>query len=115
MSDEGRRSVDPKGMVLGALLGIAATAAVVQALRATALTRMLSMAAAIILGAVGAACLRARGWAVGSAFFLGLFWLWAAAALGVQGRLGGLGVAGWMAWSIIVMVLSVRVRRDEGS
>lgn len=107
--------MDPKGTALAVLLGIAAAAAVVQALRATTLTRLLSMAAAIALGAVGAGCVRARGWAVGSAFFLGLFWLWAAVALGVQGRLGGLDVAGWMAWAIIVMVLSVRTRRDEGS
>lgn len=115
MTAEVDRSVDPKGAALAVLLGIAASAAVIQALRATTLTRLLSMMAAIALGTVGAGCIRAQGWAVGAAFFLGLFWLWAAVALGLQGRLGGLDVAGWTAWAIIVMVLSVRTRRDEGS
>lgn len=111
----GGRGVDPHGIVLSVLLGIAGAAAVIQALRATALTRLLSMAAAIILGAVGLGCVRGRGWALGSAFFLGLFWLWAVMALGVQGRLGGLTLGGWLGWSIIVLVVSVRARRDESS
>jgi hypothetical protein len=66
--------------------------------------------AAVALAGVGFGVYRGRKWALGSAFFLGLFWAWAAIALGVQDVMSPAEVVVWLAWSAVVMTGSVRVR-----
>jgi hypothetical protein len=53
---------------------------------------------------------RKQPWAVGSAFLLGICWFWAAFALRAQGSFGAGELVAWLAWSIVVIVASVRSR-----
>jgi hypothetical protein len=45
-----------------------------------------------------------------SIVFLGLFWLWAVVAVSLQGVIAAPGLGVWLAWSLVVMIGSVRGR-----
>lgn len=69
-----------------------------------------SVMVAVLTGlAVGAS--RSAAWALGACFFVGLFTLWAAIALGLQGFLSSPWTAFGIAWALAVMVTSVRAAR----
>jgi hypothetical protein len=59
---------------------------------------------------VAVAVLRKQDWAWGVAFLLGLCWFWAAIALRVQGVLAPAEIFLWLAWSVTVMIATVRGR-----
>lgn len=99
-------------VVLVVLLAVGAVAALGRGLTATPLTRLGTVVGAFLLVGVAYGAHRRRGWELGAAFFLGLFWLWAAVALGLQGRMGPAQTLGWIAWAGVVMVVSVAARRD---
>lgn len=98
-------------VVVPVLLGAAAVGAIVISSDASDVGRIGGIVAAVMLGVVAAGAVRGRRWALGSAFFLGLFWLWATLALRLQGVMTGIDVAIWLAWSLAVMAGSVRARR----
>lgn len=58
---------------------------------------------------------RALGVAVGvrTGLVLGLFWLWVTIARGIQGEMSAAEVV-WIAWSIVVMMVSVRTGDSQG-
>jgi hypothetical protein len=96
--------------LVAVLLGAAAIGAIFRSANASTVGRYGGLLAAVALGAVAVGVFRARRWADGSAFFLGLFWLWAAVALRIQGVMDAPEIFVWLVWSIAVMVGSVRVR-----
>jgi len=97
--------------VIGAvMLAGAAVGAVMESVNASSFGRVGGVFAAAALVVVAVGVVRAWRWAFGVAFFLGLFWLWAVVALGIQGRLSVLAMMVWIAWSIVVMTVSVRAR-----
>lgn len=100
----------------GALLGAAAAGALVRTASASPTARTGGSVVAAVLISVIVGVARGRNWALGASFFLGLFGLWAALALLVQGDLTGFGALGAVAWALAVMVCSVRAysREREG-
>lgn len=65
----------------------------------------------VFVGVIVSGVFRGRRWALGSSFLLGLFTLWAAAALGLRHELSAAGTAFGIAWALTVMVTSVRATR----
>jgi hypothetical protein len=92
------------------LLVGAAAAAFMRGASAGFLGRFAGVLAAGALLAVALAVMREQKWAWGASFFLGICWLWAAVALRVQGVLRPKEVAMWLAWSVAIIVASVRGR-----
>ncbi len=92
------------------LLLVAAAGAVVQSANASDLGRLGAAIAALLMCGVAYGVFRREAWAFGSAFLLGICWLWAVIALTVQGSFGALQLVVWLAWSIVVIVGSVRLR-----
>lgn len=99
-------------IVVPVLLAAAAIGAIVVSADGSALGRLGGIIAAVTLGVVAAGSVRGRNWALGAAFFLGLFWLWATLALRLQGVMTGLEVVVWLSWSVVVMIGSVRARQS---
>ena len=97
-------------LLVAALLGVAAVGALARSINGSDVARVAGILAALALGAIAFGVIKERSWAYGSAFFIGLCWLWATIALRVQGVLGGVEIALWIAWSVIVMTMSVRMR-----
>ncbi|MGH2758211.1 MAG: hypothetical protein ACRDKJ_01470 [Actinomycetota bacterium] len=97
-------------LLVAALLGAAAIGAVFRSANASTVGQVGGWLAAAALAAVAVGVARERRWAYGSAFFLGLFWLWAAVALRIQGVMGAPEIFAWLIWSVAVIVGSVRVR-----
>lgn len=93
-----------------ALLGVAAAGAVLRSANSSSVGRAAGVLAAAAIGLVAVGVWRERRWAYGAAFFLGLFWLWAVVALGVQGVIAAPEILGWVAWSVAVLVGAVRSR-----
>lgn len=98
-----------RGLLPALLLG-AVLAAIVRSANASAVGRIGGLLAAASLALVGVGVARGQKWALGASFFLGLFWLWAALALGVQGVIDAPEIFMWVAWSVVVMIGSVRLR-----
>jgi hypothetical protein len=96
--------------LVASLLGVAAVGALARSINGSDVARVAGILAALALGAIAYGVIKERLWAYGSAFFIGLCWLWATIALRVQGVLGGVEIALWIAWSVIVMAMSVRMR-----
>ena len=94
------------------LLGLAAIGAVVQSANASDLGRVGAGLAALAMLGVAYGVLRRQTWAFGSAFLLGVCWLWAVIALTLQGSFSALAMVVWLAWSIVLIVTSVRLRRN---
>lgn len=97
-------------LLVPVLLGGAGIGAIVVSADASAVGRTGGFLAAAALVVVSAGVARAKPWAHGAAFFLGLFWLWATLALRIQGVMTGPEVLGWLAWSVVVMAGSVKAR-----
>lgn len=97
-------------IVVPALLGAAAIGAIVQSADASTVGRVGGVVAAIALATVGVGVGVGRRWALGAAFFLGIFWLWAALALRIQGVMTGVEVVVWLAWSVIVIAGTLKAR-----
>jgi hypothetical protein len=97
-------------LLVASLLAVAAVGAIVRSINGSDVARVAGILAALALGAIAFGVVKDRAWAYGSAFFIGLCWLWATVALRVQGVLGGVEIVLWIAWSIIVMTMSVRLR-----
>jgi hypothetical protein len=96
------------------LLCGAAVGAVARGANASFVGRLAGVLAAAALVAVAVGVIRERDWGWGAAFFLGICWMWATIALRVQGVLQPGEVAMWLAWSVIVIVASVRGRAPDG-
>lgn len=96
--------------VVGGLLGAAALGAILRSANASTVGQAGGWLAAAALAAVAVGVARERRWAFGSAFFLGVFWLWAAISLRIQGVMGGVEILVWLMWSITVIVGSLRAR-----
>ena len=96
--------------VTALLLGVAAVGAVAQSANASDLGRLGAGLAALVMLGVAYGVLRRQTWAFGSAFLLGICWLWAAVALSLQGSFSALEMVVWLAWSIVLIVTSVRLR-----
>ena len=96
--------------LVAVLLGAAAIGAIFRSANASSVGRAGGWLAAAALAAVAVGVLRDRRWAYGAAFFLGLFWLWAAVALRVQAVLGTPEGFAWILWSLVVITGSVRAR-----
>ena len=92
------------------LLGAAAVGAVVVSANASPFGRVGGVLAAAALIVVAVGIVRAWRWAFGVAFLLGLFWLWAAIALGIQGQMSAVQMIVWIAWSVVIMAVAVRAR-----
>jgi hypothetical protein len=99
--------------IVGILLGGASAGAVASAADANDVGRVAGVFAAAFLVLVAVNVLREQVWAYGCAFLLGICWFWAVVALAVAGSLRSGEVIGWLAWSVIVVVGSVR-SRDAG-
>lgn len=97
-------------IIVAGLLVAAAVGALALGGGTSTVGRMGASTAAIVLLAVAAGAFVGRPWAQGAAFFLGLFWFWAAIALTLQQRFTTTQTAGWVAWSLAVMASSVRAR-----
>jgi hypothetical protein len=95
---------------LATLLTAAAVGAFLRGASQGFLGRFAGVIAAGLLLAVALAVLREQDWAWGAAFFLGICWFWAAVALRVQDVLRPREVVMWLAWSVLVIVASVRGR-----
>jgi hypothetical protein len=93
------------------LLCVAAIGALVRSVNASVVGRASGMFAALALIVVGVSAWRGQRWASGAAFLLAVCWAWAALALVVQGVIGGVEAAIWIAWSAAVIGASV-VGRD---
>ncbi len=102
--------MSPSRVVVALLLTAAAIGSVFRSANASSFGRFGGGVAAAALLAVAIGVARERRWADGSAFFLGLFWLWAAVALRIQGVIGAPEIFVWLAWSIAVITGSIRVR-----
>jgi hypothetical protein len=96
--------------VVAILLAGAAGAAFMRGASEGFLGRSAGVLAAAAMLAVAIAVLREQDWGWGAAFFLGICWLWAAVALRVQDVLQPGEFAMWLAWSVGVIVASVRGR-----
>lgn len=92
------------------LLAGAAIGALTRSADASDLGRAGGIFAVAVLGVVGVGVWRGRRWAEGAAFFLGVFWLWAAVALRIQGVMRGPEVALWLAWSLAVIGGTLKAR-----
>jgi len=92
------------------LLCGAAVGAVGRGANASFVGRLAGVLAAGALVAVAIAVMRERDWGWGAAFLIGICWSWATIALRVQGVLQPGEVAMWLAWSVTVVVASVRGR-----
>lgn len=97
------------------LLAAASIAAVLRGANASPFGRFASVLAAAALLGVALAVLREQPWAWGATFLLGICWSWAAIALRVQDVLGPGEMLMWLAWSVTVIVASVRGRDPSGS
>ena len=100
----------PWRAVLASLLVVAAVGAVVQSANASDFGRLGGGIAALAMCGVAYGILRRQTWAFGSAFLLGVCWFWAVVALTLQGSFSALQLVVWLAWSIVVIVGSVRLR-----
>jgi hypothetical protein len=96
------------------LLTAAAIAAVLRGANASFVGRAAGVLAAGALLAVAISVMREQAWAWGATFLLGICWSWAAIALRVQDVLGPGEMLMWLAWSIVVIVASVRGRDPSG-
>ena len=96
--------------LIAVLLGVAAIGTLVRVANASALGRVTGVGAIVALIVVALGVLREEDWAFGAAFFLGLCWFWAAIALRVQGVLAPAEIFLWLAWSVAVMIATVRGR-----
>jgi hypothetical protein len=96
--------------IVPVLFAAAAVGALVRSADASFVGRSGGVVAALALGAVAVGVFRGRRWALGAAFFLGLFWAWAAVSLRVQGVMSTPEIVVWLAWSAVVMAGSVRAR-----
>jgi hypothetical protein len=92
------------------MLVAAAAGAVLRASGGSPLGRAGGIFAAVLLAAVAAGVWSRRRWALGAAFFLGVFWLWAVLALRMQGVMGGGEVALWLGWSAVVITGTLKAR-----
>ena len=92
------------------LLTFAAVAAFLRGASAGFLGRLAGVMAAAAMLAVALAVIREQDWAWGAAFLLGICWAWATVALRVQGVLQPGDVVLWLAWSVSIIVASVRGR-----
>lgn len=92
------------------LLAGAAIGALTRSANASDLGRAGGIFAVAILAVVGFGAWRGRRWAHGAAFFLGVFWLWAALALRIQGIMRGPEVVLWLAWSLALIAGALRAR-----
>jgi hypothetical protein len=92
------------------LLSAAGVGAIVISANASPFGRLGGVFAAAALIVVGVGIVRVWRWAYGIAFFLGLFWLWAAIGLGLQGRLSVVSMIVWITWSVVIMTTAVRAR-----
>lgn len=97
-------------LLVAVLLAVAAVGAIARSINGSDVARVAGVFAALALGTIAVGVIRERMWAFGAAFFIGLFWLWAIIALRVQGVLEAPEIVLWIAWSIVVMVVSVRTR-----
>ena len=97
-------------VLVAMLLGAAAIGAVFRSANASTVGQAGGWLAAVALAAVAVGVVCERRWAHGAAFFLGLFWLWAAVALRIQGVMGTPEIFIWLVWSVTVIAGSVRVR-----
>jgi hypothetical protein len=102
--------VIPWRPLIAVLLAVAALGTIVRIANASALGRVAGVGAVVMLIVVALAVLREEQWAFGAAFFLGLCWFWAAIALRVQGVLAPAEIFLWLAWSVTVMIATVRGR-----
>jgi hypothetical protein len=100
--------------VLAALLTAGAVAAFLRGASQGFLGRFAGVLGAGAILVVVLAVMRERDWAFGAAFLLGVCWLWAVVALRVQDVIAPGGFAVWLAWSVGVIVLSVRGRSPDG-
>lgn len=96
--------------VVAILLGAAAIGAFVRSADASDLGRIGGIFAMAVLVVVGVGVWRGRRWAEGAAFFFGVFWLWAALALRIQGVIRGAEAVVWLAWSAAVIVGTLKTR-----
>jgi hypothetical protein len=101
-------------IVAGVLLCAAAAGALARAASSSPTARLGAGALIVVLGLVIAGVFRGRRWALGSAFFLGLFTLWAAVALGLRHDLSASGTAFGIAWALTVMAASVKANARQG-
>jgi hypothetical protein len=93
-----------------ALLVAAAIGAVRVSANASPFGRLGGVLAAAVLVLVAVGFVRRWSWSFGIAFILGLFWLWAAVALAIQGQMSALAAIVWIAWSVVIMTAAVRAR-----
>ena len=96
--------------VVPALLAAAAVGAIARSADGSSVGRAGGVLAAVALAAVGVGVARGSRWASGAAFFLGIFWLWAAVALRVQGVMDAPEIFIWLAWSLAVIAGSLKAR-----
>lgn len=90
-----------------ALLAGAAAGAVAISSSASPLGRVGGVFAAAALVVVAVGFVRRWRWAYGVAFLLGLFWLWAAIGLGIEGQMSAARMIVWIAWSVVIMAAAV--------
>jgi hypothetical protein len=99
-------------MVAAVLLALAAVAAFVRSVDEGFIARFASLLAAMSMAWIAFGIYRSRSWALGAGFFIAIFWFWATLALRVQSSIGAVEFMGWIAWSIAVMVATVRARPE---
>lgn len=92
------------------MMGAAAMGAIVRSADASVVGRAGGFIAAVALALVGLGVWFGRRWAHGAAFFLGVFWLWAALALRIQGVMSGAEFFVWLAWSAAVIAGALKAR-----
>jgi hypothetical protein len=97
-------------VVVALLLAAAGAGAVVTSAGASPFGRLGGVFAAALLVVVAVGFVRVWRWAYGIAFLLGLFWLWAAIGLGIQGRMSVVPMIVWIAWSVVIMTAAVTAR-----
>lgn len=99
-----------KAIFIAGLFFAAAVAAVLRSAGTSTLGRFGGVAAAALLVILGIGIIRDQMWALGAGFLLGLVWFWAVLALSIQSVIGLGDAILWLAWSVIVMVMTVRMR-----
>lgn len=92
------------------LLAVAALGALRVSANASPFGRLGGVLAAAVLGVVAVGFVRTWEWSYGIGFLLGLFWLWAAVGLAVQGEMSLVQAIVWIAWSVVIMTAAVRAR-----
>ena len=102
--------MSPWRLLVPLLLGAAAIGAILQSADASTVGRVGGFVAAVALVAVGIGVWGGRRWALGAAFFLGVFWLWATLALRIQGVMTSPEVFVWLAWSVVVIAGALKAR-----